>query len=374
MILKVLTWISRILFGGVFIFAGFTKAIDPLGSAYKFEDYFLAFGMESLFPLALPLAILLNTVEFLVGFTILLGLKMRLSAWVGLLFMAFFTPLTLYIAITNPVPDCGCFGDAVIISNWDTFYKNVVILAAAILIFIRRDKIQPLWSQKKDGYLAGGLAILILWLSMHCLLNLPIIDFRPWKTGNDITQQLEPVQEEIVEHLFVYENTETGETRKFDMDNLPTDEEWEYVDREQKLIQEYIPSPIENFVIEDEFGQDLTWDIISNPGYQLLVVAYDLKRTHQKAFTGNIKETAMAARHDGIDVITLTSSTFSDIQHFKQEHDLDWTFFQSDERELKTIIRSNPGLVLLQNGVVIEKWHHRNIPSYDSMKDTYLKD
>ncbi|MDZ7778063.1 MAG: DoxX family protein [Bacteroidales bacterium] len=193
--MKILTWISRILFGGVFIFAGFTKAIDPLGSAYKFEDYFIAFGMEGLFPLALPLAIILNSFELLVGFTILLGLKMRISSWVGLLFMVFFTPLTLYIAINNPVPDCGCFGDAVIISNWDTFYKNIIILIAALIIFSQRNRIKPLWSHKKDWILVGGIAIMIIALSLYSLFNLPPMDFRPWKVGNDMKEQLSTIQE-----------------------------------------------------------------------------------------------------------------------------------------------------------------------------------
>ncbi len=373
MIIKILTWIARILFGGVFIFAGFTKAIDPLGSAYKFEDYFLAFGMEGLFPLALPLATIMNTLELLVGFTILLGLKMRISAWLGLLFMAFFTPLTLYIAITDPVPDCGCFGDAVIISNWDTFYKNVIILIAAILIFIRRKDIPPLWSDKKDGYLTGGLAVLIVGLSVYCLLNLPIIDFRPWKIGNDINEQILPVQEGIVEYQFIYKNTETGESKEFAADNLPTDENWEYVDRKEIRIQEYIPSPIENFTMEDEYGYDLTHEIISNPGYQFLVVAYSLQNTKLSPYSKKLKDIAAHAEREGHSLITLTNTSFEGINAFRQKHQIDWDFYQSDERELKTIIRSNPGLVLLKNGVVIDKWHHRNIPTYIDISKAHFK-
>ncbi len=374
MITQTLTWIARILFGGIFIFAGFTKAIDPLGSAYKFEDYFLAFGLEGFFSFALPLAIILNTLELLVGFTILLGLKMRISAWLGLLFMAFFTPLTLYIAITDPVPDCGCFGDAVIISNWDTFYKNVIILAASILIFVRRKEIKPLWSAKKDGYLTGGLAVLIVWLSVYCLFNLPVIDFRPWKTGNDIYVQLLPVQKEIVEYHFIYKNAKTGENREFSADKLPTGQKWEYVDRKETLIQKYIASPIENFTIEDEFGHDLTYEIISKPGYKFLVIAYSLRNTKLSAFNEKLKDLSARAEREGYTFITLTNTSFEGISAFRQKHQLGWDFYQSDERELKTIIRSNPGLVLLKDGVVIEKWHYRNIPSYDKISNDYLKE
>jgi len=126
-IITLFLWVSRILFGVVFIFSGFVKAVDPLGSTYKFQDYFLAFNAEWLFPLALPLSILLSALEFVVGASVLTGVKMKYSSWGGLLFMLFFTPLTLYIAIANPVPDCGCFGDALIISNWETFYKNLIM-------------------------------------------------------------------------------------------------------------------------------------------------------------------------------------------------------------------------------------------------------
>ena len=372
MAIKVLTWAARILFGVVFIFAGFTKAIDPLGSAYKFEDYFLAFNMEGFFSLALPMAILLNTVEMLVGFAILLGLKMKLSAWAGLLFMAFFTPLTLYIAITDPVPDCGCFGDAIIISNWDTFYKNVVFLAAAIWIFIQRKNVPPLWSEKKDWYIVGGITALILWLSVYCLLNLPIIDFRSWKIGNDMTEQIQPIQEEIIEYTFIYENTKTNERKEFDVNNLPTDENWTYVDRKENVIQEYIASPIENFSILDEYEFDYTEDFIGNPDYQFLAVAYELDYTKKNAFKNKLNEIAAGAEKDGYSFIILTGSSYERIRQFQEEMNAFYDFYQSDERELKTIIRSNPGLVLLKDGVVINKWHFRNIPDYDSIREKYL--
>jgi len=375
MTMRVLTWISRILFGAVFIFAGFTKAIDPLGSAYKFQDYFLAFGMESLFPLAVPLAIILNSLELLVGFMILFGLKMRVSSWAGLLFMAFFTPLTLYIAINNPVPDCGCFGDALVISNWETFYKNLIILVAAILIFTQRNKIKPLWSYKKDWYLVGGLAVLVIGVSLYSLVNLPLMDFRPWKVGNDMKEQLSAVQEEKAEFVFTYKNKDTGELKEFSEENLPTKQEkWEYVDRTKKVVQKGIPSPIDNFVIEDENSTDRTEEIIERKGYQFLVISYDLKSANKNAFNTKLKEIASGARQDELNVIVLTSNSFEVMDDFRTRHQLPFTFYQSDERELKTIIRSNPGLVLLKNGVVVDKWHHTNIPSYEYIKKNFLLD
>ncbi len=375
MILQTLTWVSRIIFGLAFIFAGFTKAIDPLGTVYVFDDYFVAFGIEWLMPLSLPLAIILNTLELLAGIAILLGLKMYYSAWAGLLFMIFFTPITLYIAITDAVPHCGCFGDAWIISNWETFYKNIILLAASILIFTQKNKITPLWSAKKDWWLVIGITVVIFLLSLFCLRNLPLIDFRPWKVGNDITEQLKPLQKGESEFIFIYKNEKTGEEKEFELDNLPSAEDgWNYVDRKEVIIKEHIPSPIENFDIRDEFENDLTSEYIGKSGYLFLVVAYNLNTAKTDAFSEKINNIAEKATANGYSCVLLTNSTFMEIDNFRKKLPLPCSFYQSDERELKTIIRSNPGLVLLKDGIVIAKWHHRNIPSYQSIKEKYFKD
>lgn len=376
LIIQIILWVSRILFGVVFIFSGFVKAIDPLGSAYKFQDYFLAFNAEWLFPTALVLSVLMSALEFIIGVTVLLGIKMRWSAWGGLLFMVFFTPLTLYIALTDPVPDCGCFGDALIISNWATFYKNIFILAAAVFIFIYRDRVKPLWSEKKDWYLAGFVTLFIIWLSVFCLRNLPIIDFRPWKVGNDINEQVVPVPE-IAEVYLIYQNKETGERKEYLPADLPWNDEqwvaaWEYADQRRVVIQEYQEPPISNFVIQDEFGDDYTESYISNPDYQFLVVAYDLQRTRTRAFENKINAFAARAEEDALSLIVLTGSSFSAIDAFRHEVQAAYPFYQSDEIALKTIIRSNPGLLLLKDGVVLGKWHHRNIPTYENVKKKYM--
>lgn len=373
--LKLLVWIARIVLGGVFIFSGFVKAIDPLGSAYKFQDYFMAFNLDWLMFSALPSALLLSTLEFVIGIGILLGLKMRLSAWGGLLFMAVFTPLTLYIAITDPVPDCGCFGDAIIISNWATFNKNVFLLAAAIIVFVFRNKISPLLSKKADGWLLLLFTIGILWLSVHCLRNLPIIDFRPWKTGNDITELVMPT-EEIADTYLIFENTETGEIREYPADDYPWDDPewaavWEYKDRRDEVIQPYQEAKIEDFYIEDEFGDDLTGFYMTKPGYLFMVVAPDLHRSNTRAFEERVTPLAKEAEAMGYPLIVLTGSTQRTVDEFRHAYQTPYPFYLSDEIELKTIIRSNPGLVLMKEGVVKGKWAHRNIPALEEiMKET----
>ena len=370
---KTLVWVSRILLGGVFIFSGFVKAIDPLGSAYKFQDYFMAFEMDWLMFSALPSAVLLSTLEFVIGIGVLLGLKMRYSAWGGLLFMAFFTPLTLYIAITDPVPDCGCFGEAIIISNWATFNKNVFLLAAAIIVFIFRNKIKPLLSKKADGYLLVLFTIGILWLSFYCLRNLPSIDFRPWKVGNDITELVIPTPE-VADTYLIFENTETGETREYPADDYPWDDPewaalWEYKDRREEVIQPYQEAEIEAFYIEDEFGDDLTEFYMTKPGYLFMVVAPDLHRSNTRAFEEKITPLAQEAEAAGYPLIVLTGSTQQAADEFRHAYQTPYPFYLSDEIELKTIIRSNPGLVLMKEGVVKRKWAHRNIPPLEEIME-----
>ncbi len=354
--------------GGVFIFSGFVKAIDPLGSAYKFQDYFMAFGTEWLSFSALPMAVLLSTLEFIIGVGILFGIKMRLSAWGGFLFMLFFTPLTLYIAITDPVPDCGCFGDAIIISNWSTFYKNVVTLAAAVVVFLYRNKIKPPWSKFADNLLMVLVTVGILLLSAYCLRNLPIIDFRPWKVGNDVTELVMPT-EEVAETYLIFENEETGETREYPADDYPWDdpewaEVWSFKDQRREIIQPYEEAEIDAFYIEDAFGDDLTDFFMTEPGYLFMVVAHDLYRTNTRAFENTITPLWRQAESEGHTFIVLTGSTLDAIGEFTEAYDTPdrEVFYLSDEIELKTIVRSNPGLVLMKDGVVKGKWAHRNIP------------
>lgn len=374
--MRFLLWLSRIVFGAVFIFSGFVKAIDPLGSAYKFQDYFMAFGVEWMSFTALPSAILLSTLEFIIGMGVILGIKMYYNAWGGLLFMIIFTPLTLYIAITDPIPDCGCFGDAIIVSNWETFYKNVFLLAAAIIVFVYKDKIRPLWSKKGDTILMIIITAGILLLSAYCLIYRPVLDFRPWKVGNDITEQVMPTPEEAETYL-IFENTDTGETREYPADNYPWDdpewaETWEFKDQRQEIIQPYEEAEIEDFYIEDATGENLTDFYMTKPGYLFMVVAPDLHRTNTRAFNRKITPLAKEAEEAGYDLIALTGSTQNAVEDFRHTHQTPYRFYLSDEIELKTIIRSNPGLLLMKEGVVKGKWAHRRIPEFDQIEQEYI--
>ncbi len=374
LIIKILLWISRIFFGLVFIFSGFVKAIDPLGSAYKFEDYFIdAFGMDWMLFTALPLALIMNIVELVVGFAILFGLHIRITAWLGLLFMAFFTPLTLYIALTDPVSDCGCFGEAIIFSNWETFYKNIFLSVAILIVFFWRNKIKPLISNKADLITLGIFTILGFMLSAYCLRNLPVIDFRPWKIGNYIPEQMEDIKPAEVNRYYIYKNIETGEEIEVTEDKImqgeiPEASLWEFVKRKENVIDPGIPAPIANFAIYDEYGYDVTDYYFSYPGYIFLVVSYDLNKANKNAYINKINPLFKKAERSGIPVVFLSASLQSDIEKFQQNLNVSYNFYEAEDRELKTIVRSNPGLVLMKEGVMIDKWAHKNIPAFEDIE------
>lgn len=375
---KIIIFLSRIIFAAVLIFSGFVKAVDPLGSAYKFQDFFAAFGVEWLFPAALPLAIFLSTLEFAVGFAFLFCLNMRLFAPIGLILMAVFTPATVYIALTNPVPHCGCFGDAIVISNHATASKNLALLIASVIVFFNRDRLRSPWSHKTDGLLIFSAISLIVAISFYGLRYLPIIDFRPWKVGNNIAEMIEAPPSSSGRIYLVFENRSTGETRQYPADNYPWDdpewnELWKYKARKENNLQSAFDSPLGNFRIVDESGRDITGSILSDPGYLYLVVAYDLNTTNRRAFDTKITPLAEKIEKDGHSLVVLTAAISNDIKAFKNRHNAGYPFYQSDERELKTIVRANPGLVLMKNGIVIAKWAHLEIPGYAEIRKRHKR-
>ncbi|MDD3877928.1 MAG: DoxX family protein [Bacteroidales bacterium] len=374
--MKHLNTISRIILGIVFIFSGFVKAVDPLGSVYKFNDYFIAFGTSWMEPLSFFFSVTLSSLEFIIGFAILFGLKIRLTSWGGLLFMAFFTPLTFYIYLTNPVSDCGCFGDALILSNKATFIKNIFFFIFSIIIFAYRKKFKSILSEKVQwGIIFIGL-VFIASIITYSYRHLPIIDFRPWKIGNNVIEEMKPKQEEIAETFLVYKNKNTGEIKDYPMNDYPWNDSvwkatWEFVEQKRNIIQEYINAPIGNFIIVDEYGEELTETFITDSGYQFLLFAYDLDKAARKPFQ-KINTLAGEAEANGISFICLTSTPYSDIDDFRHEVQATYPFYNVDPIALKTAIRANPGLILLKNGIVMDKWHYNDIPDFESIKEAYI--
>lgn len=360
--MKAVRIVSRILIGIVFIFSGFVKSVDPLGTTYKFIDYFDAFHISFLADLALPFAIAQNVLEIIIGINLLFGLRMKITSWVLLIFMSFYLVLTFVIAILNPVTDCGCFGDALILTNWQTFWKNILFFVPTLIVFFQRDKFKRAYKPITEWGLIIFYSMAGILFSLYNYRNLPLIDFRPYHIGADVPEKMSrpegsPVDE--YEFSFIYEKN--GEQKEFTVENLP-DSTWNWVETKQKLIKKgYVP-PIHDFSITSADGDDITNEVLSDPGYSFLVVTYKLEKANEKAFgkLNNLHEKFK----DEAKFYCLTSSTNDVIQSFRTKNNSPFQFYVTDEITLKTIIRSNPGLVLLKEGTVIGKWHFRNVPDF----------
>jgi len=385
--MNILKLISRLVLGLVFTFSGFVKAIDPMGSGYKFTDYFTdAFGMPSLAAISLPLAIILNAMEFLVGICLIFNVKPRLSALGALIFMIIFTPLTLYIAIANPVQDCGCFGDAIVISNWATFYKDLVLLALSIFTFISVKGIYNSFRGSVDWIIAALVLLFIVSFQIRSINNLPIIDFRPYKVGTYIPDKMKmPVGEKSDSFAIFYtmKNMKSGETMKIDDNSYLKKEIWKDTlwqiteTSEPVLVEKGYKPTIYNFNAYEYSEQpipnnpDVMQNLLQEKGFSFMVVAYDLKKSSREGFK-NMSELLNYAYTQNINAHILTSTT-SEIPQFRTKIPFIAKYYNSDPITLKTIIRSNPGLILLKEGKIIGKWHYNNIPSVEEFTELMKK-
>lgn len=370
--IKLLRNFSRLLVGAVFIFSGFVKGIDPLGSTYKFMDYFDAFGMGFLDGIALPLAIILSTAEFIIGIALFLKIRMKEISWAVLVFMIFFTGLTLYIAITNPVTDCGCFGDALIMTNWQTFFKNVVLILLVIFIFKQRNKFVNGLKPVTEWTVFGLFIVFSVGLSLYCYNNLPLLDFRPYRVGTHIPDKMKiPEGAPQPEYKTILKYQKNGEVKEFDINNLP-DSTWTWVETENILVEEgYVP-PIHDFTMDPlDGGGNIADRVLEDEGYSFLLIAYNLE-DYRYENQDKINELASFSNNNGHRFIGLTSSSAQEIEQYREETGGFFDFYHTDEITLKTIVRSNPGLVLLRGGTILGKWHHTDIPTVDEMDNKFL--
>ncbi len=350
--------ISRFVTAIVFLFSAIVKGVDPLGTAYRLDDYFIAYGMEWAMPISLGLSIALCLIEFIIGFALLLNLRMRKTAWALLLIMLFFTLLTLYDAIYEPVSDCGCFGDAIKLTNWETFYKNVVLMVFTLVVFIQRRAFTPIFTKREQNGILLVFAVLFIGFSVYNYRNLPMIDFRPWKVGNKMTSDGD-VQMDV---YLRYRNTNTGETKEYLSPNYPWNDsvwlsEWEFVDQRIVSTGEVIDHGL---FAEDENGIDHTDYFLGYEDYIAIAVVYDFQKANAKGLKRLLKLGDKMEAAD-IPLIILTSSLPEEVMEFRKQYDFHFEVLYADAITLKTMIRSNPGLMLFRDGKVVGKWAHRNI-------------
>lgn len=374
--IKILKHLARILFGLVFIFSGFVKGIDPWGSAYKFTDYFHAMGLDAIIWAAFPLGVLLSFAEFAIGVAYLFNWRMKIFSWLGFLFMLFFTPLTLWIALKNPVTDCGCFGDALVISNWETFYKNLVFIVLAIVVFANRSWLQDQVKTKIPLVLSLVTFVAYFGIVYHSYNHLPIFDFRPYKVGVNIPDAMtvpEGAPQDEYENIFYYKNKSTGEVEKFDEENYPWQDtvNWEFHDMESNLIQEGYEPPIHDFRIETPDGENIIDFFTYDENYVFMLIAYDLHKSSTKS-QDEINTLADWAMQQGYSFICLTSTLPDESMEFAEANGAPYEFFNCDEITLKTMIRSNPGLIVMKDGKILGKWHYNDIPTPEEFQKEFI--
>jgi hypothetical protein len=362
----VLVKIIRIITGLVFIFSSVVKGIDPIGTDYRIVDYLDAYGWYFLTDFSFALAVMLISVEFILGAAFIFKLRIRLASIGVLLIMIFFTVVTYFDARYNLVPDCGCFGDAVKLTNWQTFYKNIVLVIFALVIFVKRNKIA--YNMRK--WIQVVILLIMLagfdWFLFYNYNHLPTVDFRDWKVGND----MKSTGRETVKNYLVYRNINTGETKEYLSPNYPWNDsvwmsEWEFdnqrVDDSQLVLKHGI-------IVEDEDGNNLTEDIIENHGYQLILTSYELADAVGQGMI-DASQLFNDLHESDINVTMLTSSTNDVIDRYREVYAINYDVYFADDIELKAMIRSNPGLMLLNNGIVIAKWHVNDFPKVDEIKE-----
>lgn len=379
--MKYLVAFSRYFTGLLFIFSGLIKANDPLGFSYKLEEYFQVFGTEWMIPTAVALSVFICAIEIILGIALIIGARIKLVAWGLLLMIVFFTFLTFYSAYFNKVTDCGCFGDAIKLTPWQSFWKDIVLLVFILILFIYKESIKPFFETKSENYALILVSIISFGFGIYTTRYLPVIDFLPYKIGNNIPALMEiPEGAQPDEYSIIYtlKNASTGEEKKMDdkeyiASGIWEDEDWELVGTSDPVLTKKGFTPaIVGFQINDAQGADYTNEIIANPFYNLVIVSYNLDKTNQKAHQKLSALTIAAEDEFNIRTVVLTSATALQAETFRHELNLFQEFFFADATPLKSMVRSNPGLILLKNGTVINKWSSNNLPDYEELKKKYF--
>lgn len=356
--------ICRLILSVTFIFSGYVKSVDPIGTQYKLHDYFVAVGLESLVPdyITISASVLLAAVEFNLGIFLLFAIRRHLVTKLILCFMMVMTLITIWIAIANPVKDCGCFGDALKLTNMQTLIKNIILLAAAFVVF-RFPTAMVRFIGKTNQWIAINYTIIYsIATSTYCLFYLPIFDFRPYHVGADIKKGMEipaGAAQPTFETTFILKKN--GVTKEFSIDNYP-DSTWTFVDSKTVQTSEgYVPV-IHDFSMENmETGDDMTSGILDDKGYTFLLISPHLENADDTNF-GYINQIYDYCQAHKYSFYALTASNKKTIEKWKNLTGAEYPFLFTDETTLKTMIRSNPGLMLLKDGKILQKWSHNSLP------------
>ena len=364
---QVLTVLMRLVVGGVFIFSGFTKGVDPWGTCYKITDYLNALGLGQWSDTALFIAVALAAVEFMTGVAIAVGAFRRSALWLALLMLAVMTPLTLWLAVTGAVADCGCFGDALHLSNWATFGKNVLLVLGIIYLLLFNRSVRSLYGPAVQWMVMAVSFALVMAVAYYGYFVQPLIDYRPYPVGTRLVGAT-AVEGNDSEDDFIFIYSRDGVEHEFTIDSLPDEEDgWEYVTRyharrpQGKVI---VQNGGNSIAIVDEDGSDVTLDLLADSRRTVLLLFPDLPDVGVvNSFALNeLNDAALVA---DVDVIGLTPATAQEIEHWNDISMASYSIYNMDDSELKMIARGNPAVVYLEDGVI--KWK-RTLASLDDVE------
>lgn len=366
--MKIITQISRVLVGVLFIISGFIKANDTLGFSYKLLEYFEIFKMPFFDPYAVPFSMFICIFEIVSGIALLLGIYNRLNAWLLLLMIVFFTILTGYSAITHKVTDCGCFGDAIKFTPMQSFMKDIVLMILIIIIFLNTKLITPLFNIVISNIVLSVAFLVSTAFTIYTYMFLPVIDFLPYKIGNDIKAlSMIPEGESKGEYEFVFIYEKEGKKYEFNANNLPADlDSYKFIDRTQKTIKEPFKPLIHDFKVADEYGVDFTDSLFSSNQYKLILVQTKINET-RTGTEAQIENLSKECLENHLEFWALTASNLTEANAYKKTYNLNFTYYNMDGTPLKSMARSNPALILLKKSTVVKKWSAYNLPSYKTI-------
>ncbi len=363
--MKFISHIFRIAVGGLFIFSGLIKLNDPRGLGIKLKEYFEVFSTEFMVPLADSLAIGICILEVVLGVFLLLGIARRSVLWLLLLLVGFFTFLTFFSAYYNKVTDCGCFGDAIKLTPWQSFTKDVVLMVMILWLFFRQTDIKPLIkSFKTNAVLSISTTLLATAIGFYAYFYLPFIDFLPYKIGNNIAQQMvipAGAKKDVYKTSLIYQKD--GIKKQFTEENYPwEDSTWTWVETKNELVEKGYKPPIHDFEIKDVQGSSLTQDVLSQD-LMLLITTSDVTHAHAAAFSGLDELAADLKKKMSIEIAIVSGSVATETEAFLKPQNTSLPVYYCDGTALKTMVRTNPGVLLLRKGTVLGKWSGYKMPT-----------
>lgn len=362
-------------FGALFLFSATVKGIDPTGLAIKMGEYFEELHMMFMEPYSQVFSIIMIVAEFLFGLALIFGWRNKLNLWLLVIMNVFFAFLTGFTTITGKVTDCGCFGDFIKQTPFESFIKDIILLIMLAGIIYGYKKIKPIFSDSKGLIVLLVVGFGFLYFNFaNFYFDKPIVDFRPYAPGKNIIEQ-RVIIPDVLNKGYLFENLKTGETKRISVEetwdeytSMKKDTmTWKFIDQDNIVLEKGVPAKIDNYSAYNKDGDDVSEELLAEEGYSIWVLSRHLEDSYESSWS-KIHEIEKYAKENNIRMYAFTSTVFDESDKFKEKHNLDFPFYEADEVLIKTVIRANPGILIIKNATVVAKWHHKHIPTVSQLE------